>query len=59
LIGDCSVCHLNFCQLLYAKLLSAAGDTAMAARLEAAAKESLQKIQQQGAGWSVSAEAFQ
>lgn len=46
-------------QLLYAKLLSAAGDRAMAARLEVAAKESLQKIQQQGAGWSVSAEAFQ
>jgi tetratricopeptide (TPR) repeat protein len=45
-------------QLLDAKLLSAAGDKAMAARLESAAKESLQKIQQ-AAAWSVSADAFQ
>jgi tetratricopeptide (TPR) repeat protein len=47
-------------QLLYAQLLSAAGDRAMAAKLESAAKKSLQKIQQQQcAGCSVSVDAFQ
>jgi tetratricopeptide (TPR) repeat protein len=47
-------------QLLDAKLLSAAGERSMAAELESAAKESLQKIQQsQCAGCSVSADAFQ